>query len=116
MQGTEEKPARCVALRGELGKTVNCSIYENRSSSCRNFKASFEDGFINRACDEARLAINRSPLTRKDWIRSTPVQSPNVFQRTIQKPVIEFMSAIEAANHVLDLSAEPSEVIELNND
>lgn len=35
MAGTAAKPARCVALQGELGRQVACGIYELRSSSCR---------------------------------------------------------------------------------
>ena len=44
MNGTETKPARCVSLKGEIGKQVYCDIYEDRSSTCREFKYSWEDG------------------------------------------------------------------------
>ncbi|MRV75389.1 YkgJ family cysteine cluster protein [Duganella sp. FT92W] len=37
MRGTERKPARCIALQGEVGKSVGCSIYLQRSSTCREF-------------------------------------------------------------------------------
>ncbi|MBL8371091.1 MAG: YkgJ family cysteine cluster protein [Burkholderiaceae bacterium] len=34
MQGTETQPVRCVALRGEVGQRVACSIYDQRPSPC----------------------------------------------------------------------------------
>lgn len=50
MQGTTKKPARCVALGGNIGKFVSCNIYEKRSSTCRAFEAGSED------CIKARAA------------------------------------------------------------
>jgi uncharacterized protein len=35
MQGTQAQPVRCLALKGELGQRVGCSIYANRPSPCR---------------------------------------------------------------------------------
>jgi Fe-S-cluster containining protein len=43
MKGTEQKPVRCTALVGEVGKQVGCNIYEQRSSTCREFEAGSED-------------------------------------------------------------------------
>ena len=37
MNGTEKNPVKCVALQGQVGQQVSCSIYENRSSTCREF-------------------------------------------------------------------------------
>lgn len=37
MRGTESRPVRCIALEGEVGKAVGCSIYGARSSTCRDF-------------------------------------------------------------------------------
>jgi Fe-S-cluster containining protein len=48
MRGTEKKPPRCVALVGEVGRAVSCSIYTQRSSTCREFEAGTE------ACNKAR--------------------------------------------------------------
>jgi Fe-S-cluster containining protein len=48
MKGTELKPVHCVALKGEVGSEVSCSIYEQRSSTCREFEAGSE------ACHRAR--------------------------------------------------------------
>lgn len=66
MKGTlsKHKP-RCVALRGKIGERAMCSIYENRSSTCRRFKASYEDGYHNPRCDEARAKHGLAPLTKQ---------------------------------------------------
>lgn len=42
MAGTAAKPARCVALDGQVGGLVSCSIYPLRSSSCRELQAGDE--------------------------------------------------------------------------
>lgn len=54
MQGTGSKPARCVALGGTIGQTVACTIYPQRSSTCREFAMSGENGVHNPECDKAR--------------------------------------------------------------
>lgn len=56
MRGTEHKPARCHQLLGEVGCGVRCGMYEQRSSSCREFEASWENGVHNPRCDDARRA------------------------------------------------------------
>lgn len=43
MKGTEHKPVRCTALCGEVGQSVSCSIYDQRSSTCREFESGSED-------------------------------------------------------------------------
>jgi uncharacterized protein len=48
MLGTELKPVRCIALCGEVGQSVCCSIYDKRSSTCREFESGGE------TCAEAR--------------------------------------------------------------
>ena len=40
MIGTDRKPARCCSLEGEVGQATSCSIYEQRSSVCRDFEVS----------------------------------------------------------------------------
>jgi len=62
MQGTEQKPARCTALLGEIGCGTRCTIYENRSSTCREFTAAWENGEPNPHCDAARAAHGLPPL------------------------------------------------------
>lgn len=36
MKGTDKKPVKCVALAGEVGKSVACQIYDKRSSTCQS--------------------------------------------------------------------------------
>ena len=36
MSGTDTKPVRCVALQGDVGRSVACGIYAQRSSTCRS--------------------------------------------------------------------------------
>jgi Fe-S-cluster containining protein len=50
MRGTSVPGGRCECLRGELGREVSCSIYDARSSTCRDFG---EDPV---RCDAARAA------------------------------------------------------------
>ena len=38
MAGTEARPSRCVALAGDVGREVGCTIYAQRSSSCRELQ------------------------------------------------------------------------------
>ncbi|WP_447592337.1 YkgJ family cysteine cluster protein [Aquipseudomonas campi] len=63
MQGTCSKPARCVGLLGDVGGAVRCTLYAQRSSTCREFDASWENGVANPHCDAARAAHGLPPLT-----------------------------------------------------
>ena len=57
MLGTDFSEPRCVALTGEIGQQVSCSIYAERPSPCREFDT--EHAACNRArqrCGLARLA------------------------------------------------------------
>lgn len=62
MIGTDAKPARCIALAGEVGSCVSCTIYEQRSSPCREFDAAWVNGQPNPSCDAARAAHGLPPL------------------------------------------------------
>jgi Fe-S-cluster containining protein len=68
MRGTDspESP-RCIALQGEVGGRVNCGIYEDRPSPCRDFEASFETGVENPRCAIARASKGLRPLHPEDW-------------------------------------------------
>lgn len=68
LKGTDKthRPA-CTSLKGKVGQKVECSIYQNRPSPCRNFKASYEDGYHQERCDSARRAHGLKPLTKIDW-------------------------------------------------
>lgn len=67
MKGTDQGNPHCVALVGEVGKNVACSIYERRPSCCRNVKPSYENGRADAQCDKARVLKGLAPLTPKDW-------------------------------------------------
>jgi Fe-S-cluster containining protein len=62
MRGTNQPIPRCIALLGQIGQSVGCSIYELRASVCRDFKVSWEDGLRNERCDKARAAWGLPPL------------------------------------------------------
>lgn len=72
MKGTNQPHPRCVALCGKIGEKVSCSIYAQRSSSCREFGLHTEQGGLEAngenliRCNEARKAWNLPPLTRTD--------------------------------------------------
>ncbi len=66
MRGTWAKQPHCIALRGTVGESVSCSIYDARPSACRDLKMSWEDGSPNPQCDRARALYGLAPLTRED--------------------------------------------------
>ncbi|MFP5518355.1 MAG: YkgJ family cysteine cluster protein [Bdellovibrionia bacterium] len=59
---------RCVALKGEVGNLVSCSVYLNRPTPCREFAVSYENGLPNERCDQARASRGLKPLTPSDWV------------------------------------------------
>ena len=67
MIGMDGTKPRCISLQGEIGKEVFCSIHERRSSVCREFEPSWENGHYNERCDKARLAWGLEPLKALDW-------------------------------------------------
>ena len=62
MSGTNQKNPRCIALAGTPGKNACCTIYKNRSSTCREFAMSGENGVVNEACNRARAKYGLTPL------------------------------------------------------
>ena len=56
MKGTNHANPRCIALVGDIGKSVFCSIYNRRSSTCKNFEPFWENALIGSRCDKARIA------------------------------------------------------------
>ena len=60
MLGTNQKSPHCIALQGEIGVAVNCSIYDRRPSPCREFEAGTE------RCREARNKHGLADL-EADW-------------------------------------------------
>lgn len=53
---------RCVALAGEVGRHVGCTIYERRPSPCREFDAFAPDGSVEPRCNQARARHGLPPL------------------------------------------------------
>ncbi|RTL51414.1 MAG: YkgJ family cysteine cluster protein [Rhodocyclaceae bacterium] len=62
MKGTGSQPPRCVALHGEIGKSVSCAIYEFRPSPCREFAPLAAVGRGDDACADARRRHGLPPL------------------------------------------------------
>lgn len=62
MRGTNRPTPRCVSLQGTIGEQVSCSIHPLRSSSCRDFALSWEDGLHNPDCDRARAHHGLAPV------------------------------------------------------
>ena len=56
MGGTDAAAPRCIALVGEVGKSVSCIIYDDRPSPCREFDTSHD------ACTRARQRHGLPPL------------------------------------------------------
>jgi uncharacterized protein len=56
MCGTDDAAPRCVALAGEVGVAVQCTIYDARPSPCREFDLE------HTACARARRQYGLPPL------------------------------------------------------
>jgi hypothetical protein len=77
MRGTQSRTSRCIALHGNVGQQVACTIYAQRPSPCHALVASWENGLPSPQCDRARLAHGLSPLTPAHWpgpVATWPVQ------------------------------------------
>lgn len=62
MRGSDDTQPRCVALTGELGVQVGCSIYSERPSPCRDFAPYAALGIGDDACARARRRHGLRPL------------------------------------------------------
>lgn len=77
MRGTQAYQPRCVALEGDVGSLVRCTVYSQRPSPCRELSPSWEQGQPSPGCDRARAAHGLPPLTPADWgDPEGPGQSP----------------------------------------
>ena len=63
MRGTEKRPIRCHALSGEIGHSVQCSIYDRQPANCRKFRAVRENNAFNSLCNRARSIYGLMPLS-----------------------------------------------------
>lgn len=62
MRGTDAVLPRCVALEGEIGQQVRCTLYEQRPGPCRDFAPYAPLGMGDDACDRARRRHGLLPL------------------------------------------------------
>lgn len=76
MRGTSQKDPRCIALVGTIGQAVRCSIYELRSSVCREFPPSWQQGVHNERCDRSRLAWGLPPLVQPTDLPGNRPEAP----------------------------------------
>lgn len=80
MQGTNQHPARCVALEGQVGTQVTCSIYQQRSSTCREFGVHWHHSALHITpqelvrCNQARNAWGLPAL--ESQIPRMPIHQP----------------------------------------
>ncbi len=61
MRGTRDAPVRCVALDGEVGTCVRCTIYADRPTPCREIVPP-RPGAPSAQCDRARALHGLPPL------------------------------------------------------
>jgi uncharacterized protein len=68
MRGTDQAQPRCIALSGIIGTAVNCEIYENRPTPCREFGVDWINGVLSfvpedlERCTQARALWGLPPL------------------------------------------------------
>ena len=62
MKGTTGFFKRCAALEGVIGQCVSCAIYQERPSTCRAFRATWENPCNNAICDRARSSYGLQPF------------------------------------------------------
>ena len=62
MRGTDAGPPRCVALEGDIGVAVRCTIYADRPGPCRDFAPYAALGIGEEGCARARRRHGIQPL------------------------------------------------------
>lgn len=67
MRGTDACEPHCAALVGTVGLDVQCRIYAQRPSPCRELGAAWEQGEASPQCDRARARYGLAPLTQDTW-------------------------------------------------
>lgn len=78
MQGTQGKNPRCVALVGTVGEQVLCTLYDRRSTTCRNFVPSSEAAVGNIPGLTAGSALGHSDCDRARAHYGLPLLVPAV--------------------------------------
>lgn len=62
MKGTSQSKPRCIALSGEVGAGVSCTIYADRPTPCREYDVFDAKGELNPRCNPAREKHGLPPL------------------------------------------------------
>ena len=62
MREHPDTPGRCIALEGQVGIRVHCTIYPRRPAACSEFAPLAALGIGDEACDEARRRQGLPPL------------------------------------------------------
>jgi Fe-S-cluster containining protein len=62
MRGTDAAEPRCIALAGEVGREVKCTIYEKRPGPCRDFAPYAALNIGDAGCARARRRHGMAPL------------------------------------------------------
>jgi len=127
MKGSNQKYPHCIALEGQVGTSVCCGIYAQRSSACRDFGIEFTTGQVittmedHERCTRARahwglppiqVDIFRAPekipahpspgrLLRVANAENTPVP-PNNHLPKVQLPLHPFSSSFLATHFALN--------------
>lgn len=99
MKGTNCGTPYCVSLSGTIGEQVGCTIYPLRSSVCRDFPYSWQDGEHNPRCDQARAAWGMPPLRNPAEIQDNPMENlPLVAEAPGIAQVDDLISPVTTAN------------------
>ena len=61
MAGTNQVQPKCIALFGAIGQQVSCTMYEARSSTCKEVQIADEQ------CNKARVAHNMLPFVEIEY-------------------------------------------------
>lgn len=68
MRGTAGgREVRCAALSGSVGASVQCTIYAQRPSPCRDLQPDWQDGMPSEQCRKARARHGLPPLDPPHW-------------------------------------------------
>jgi Fe-S-cluster containining protein len=78
MQGTNSPAPRCIALQGEIGGEIGCTIYPDRPSVCRSLQPAWLNHMPSLQCDKARQK-HGLPVLEPGWFvdPSGPDDAPN---------------------------------------
>lgn len=90
MKGTNQREPRCAALEGCIGERVQCTIYAQRPTPCREFGVTWSQGMLHfsadelERCNQARAAWGLPPLFDDD--AEDRSEAPPSIPRSAQRP------------------------------